>query len=74
MQTEQIDEIREMFRNNDGSCQLSRSDVLRIVEKLAEEQAAQPRVQAMFSQGQATIATSELTDKLLALLDRKKAD
>ena len=46
MQTEQIDKIREMFRNDDGSCKLSRSDVLRIVDKLAELQAAQQGVQA----------------------------
>jgi len=33
--TLQIDEIREMFRNEDGTCKLSRSDVVRIAEKLA---------------------------------------
>ena len=31
---EQIDEIREMFKNDDGTCKLSRLDVLLIVEKL----------------------------------------
>lgn len=37
METQQIDEIREMFRNDDGSCKLSRSDVLRIIEKLSQQ-------------------------------------
>lgn len=36
METAQIDEIREMFRNPDFSCKLSRSNVLRIVEKIEE--------------------------------------
>lgn len=35
LDTPQVDEIREMFRNEDGTCKLSRSDVVRIAEKLA---------------------------------------
>lgn len=39
MTTDEIDEIREMFRNEDYSTKLSRSDVLRIVEILAQQRA-----------------------------------
>jgi len=38
METQQLDEIREMFKNEDGSCKLSRSDVLRIVRKLENQE------------------------------------